>query len=205
MRITYERKKHWDRMVLRNSDRVYKVVAVVASLGLVAFAVTVLVWPRSAPKSGSFPSDSPPPTIAAGAPAPGFSIKRLGGGAEVDLGAYKGNPVILNFFASWCPDCQAELSAFATVAGGDAGRVDVVGVDTNDSDGKKAEQLLEKVGAHYPVGLDPEAEVASRYFIQVLPVTYFIDARGRVDGVSVGQLTTADLETWVKKLEAPGA
>jgi cytochrome c biogenesis protein CcmG, thiol:disulfide interchange protein DsbE len=192
-------------MVLRKTDRIYRLVAIVASLGLVAFAVTVLVWPRSAPDKGSFPSDAPPPTLATGAPAPGFSIERLGGGNEVDLGAYKGNPVILNFFASWCPDCQAELSAFATIAGADAGRVDVVGVDTNDSDGKDAETLLEKVGAHYPVGLDPDAEVASRYLIQVLPVTYFIDARGRVEGVSVGQLTTADLEIWVKKLEAPGA
>ena len=61
----------------------------------------------------TFP-DPPPPAITEGKQAPGFDLARLGGGPDVDLSGFLGKPVILNFFASWCPDCQAELSAIAT-------------------------------------------------------------------------------------------
>jgi hypothetical protein len=65
-------------------------------------------------------------------------------------------------------------------------------------------QLLARAHAGYAVGVDPVAKVASRYLIEALPVTYFIDSRGRVAGVAFGQLTDADLRSWLSRLEPGG-
>jgi cytochrome c biogenesis protein CcmG/thiol:disulfide interchange protein DsbE len=159
----------------------------------------VIVSGSSPPARKTFP-DPPPPAIATGKQAPGFELARLGGGPDVDLSGFLGKPVILNFFASWCPDCQAELSAIATTGREQTGRIDVVGIDTNDSDTSLAKSLLQRAGARYPVGVDPVAKVASRYLIQALPVTYFLNARGLVVGVAFGQLTSAELNVWVTRL-----
>jgi cytochrome c biogenesis protein CcmG, thiol:disulfide interchange protein DsbE len=183
----------------RRSDTTFRVIALVATAGLIAFVVTVIVSSSPTAQKKVFP-DPPPPALATGKAAPGFALARLGGGAEVQLSGLRGKPVIVNFFASWCPDCQAELSTIATVAREEIGRLYVVGVDTNDSNTTGAKRLLALAGARYPVGVDPEALVATRYLIQALPVTYFLDARGLVVGETFGQLTRPELDAWVTRL-----
>ena len=120
------------------------------------------------------------------------------------LAAYRGTPVIVNFFASWCPDCRAELAAVASVARSAGGRVAVIGVDSNESSDAAAARLLTAVHATYPVAVDADAKVATRYLVNALPVTYFLDARGRVVGVAFGTQTTTSLQRWVARLERHG-
>jgi cytochrome c biogenesis protein CcmG, thiol:disulfide interchange protein DsbE len=195
------------RLVAGNGERrdiVFRVIAVVASLGLVAFVITVIV---SSPASRATPATFPEPglpALADGSPAPGFSLLRLGGGSDLDLAALRGSPVVLNFFASWCPDCQAELAGFARFAKSESHKVDVIGVDTNDSNTSVAMHLLERAGAAYPVGIDPLGKLALRYRIQALPVTYFIYPDGRIAGVAFGKLSSAQLDGWMGKLRLAG-
>ncbi len=186
-------------------DVVFRAIAFVASLALVAFVITIIVSsqaPRATP--ATFP-DPPPPALPVGSLAPGFSLQRLGGGSDIDLAALRGSPVVLNFFASWCPDCQAELSGFAKFAKSESHNVDVIGVDTNDSDTKDAIHLLGLAGAGYPVAVDPLGKLALRYLIQALPVTYFIDSDGRIAGIAFGQLSSAQLDSWMVKLRRGSA
>jgi thiol-disulfide isomerase/thioredoxin len=95
---------------------VFKWVAAVAGAALVAFVVFVIVRGPSHPAGpGTAALESPPPpTLKAGTTAPAFSLPSLGGGDTVSLAAFRGTPIIVNFFASWCPDCRAELDAMAT-------------------------------------------------------------------------------------------
>jgi cytochrome c biogenesis protein CcmG/thiol:disulfide interchange protein DsbE len=186
----------------RRPDAIFRVIALVATLGLIAFIVVVLTS-RTAQPPRTFP-ETPPPSLAIGTEAPDFLLSSLSGGTAVHLSALRGTPVVLNFFASWCSNCQAELSAFAAFARGEGGQVHVVGIDTNDSDRSGALRLLKKAEAGYPVGVDPIAKVATRYLIEALPVTYFIDSEGRVAGVAFGQLTNAGLHSWLKKLVTGG-
>jgi cytochrome c biogenesis protein CcmG, thiol:disulfide interchange protein DsbE len=198
---------HRRRQVAGNGERrdiVFRVIAVAASLGLVAFVVTVIV---SSPASRATPATFPEPALPAlakGSQAPGFSLQRLGGGSDLDLSALRGSPVVLNFFASWCPDCQSELAGFARFAKSESRNVDVIGVDTNDSNTTGAMHLLERAGAVYPVGIDPLGSLALRYRIQALPVTYFIDSEGRIAGVAFGKLSSAQLDLWMRKLRLAG-
>jgi thiol-disulfide isomerase/thioredoxin len=185
------------------ADRVFKWVAVVAGAALIGFVVFVIVRGPSHPSvPGSAALKSPPPpTLKAGTTAPAFSLPPLAGGDAVSLSSFRGMPVIVNFFASWCPDCRAELNAMASVARRNAGRVAVVGVDSNESSDAAATQLLMAAHAGYPVGLDNSAKVATRYLINALPVSYFVNAEGRVVGASLGPQTVASLQRWVARLE----
>jgi thiol-disulfide isomerase/thioredoxin len=114
----------------------------------------------------------------------------------VTLASTRGTPTVVNFFASWCRDCQAELSAFATLAAHSSGRLSVIGVDSNDANTAEAQTLLARAGASYPVGVDSEAKVATAYLLQALPVSYFLDADGRVVHVAFGAQTLSSLEHW---------
>ena len=133
--------------------------------------------------------------------APAFSLPALEGGQRLTLAAYRGTPVIVNFFASWCPDCRQELAAVATVAKGATGHVAVVGVDSNETSDAQATRLLDAAGATYPVGLDACATIATRYLVSALPVSYFLNAHGRVVGAALGPQTVSSLQRWVGRLE----
>ena len=147
---------------------------------------------------------APPPVLRTGTAAPEFSLPDLHSGDPVSLSAYRGKPVIVNFFASWCPDCRAELGAMATIARTTTGRVAVVGVDSNETSDSAATGLLAAAGATYPVAVDAHATVASRYLVQALPVSYFLDASGRVVGATLGPQSVASLRRWVSRLEVRG-
>jgi cytochrome c biogenesis protein CcmG, thiol:disulfide interchange protein DsbE len=187
----------------RSSDRTFQVIAVLGGLCLIGFIVFVAV--RAPAKStrnlGVASLEAPPPAVLkAGSSAPAFSLPRLGGGAALTLSSFLGTPVIVNFFASWCPHCRSELTAIGTVAAHNAGGVAVVGVDSNDGTGTPAQKLLLAAHARYPVGVDTSAQVAAKYLLVALPVTYFIDAQGRVVGSAFGAQTVTSLQRWVNRL-----
>ncbi len=180
------------------NDRVLKLVAAVAALALLGFIVYVIARPHHA-KPAVYPV-TPPATLEIGTPAPSFDLPRLGGGQPVSLSDTRGLPTIVNFFASWCRNCQAELGAFAALNTRTAGRVAILGVDSNDSNGAMAQTLLSRAHATYPVGIDADAKVATSYLLSALPVTYFLDANGRVVHVAFGAQTVKSLSHWAAML-----
>ena len=80
----------------------------------------------------------------------------------------------------------------------------VVGIDSGDSSPGASRELASS-GATYPVGVDASTIVATRYLVSGFPVTYFLDRRGRVAGVTVGPLGLAALDRWVRHLASGGS
>ena len=187
-------------------DKVFKWIAAVAAACLIGFVVFVIV--RGSPHPATIGSAAlkapPPPVLRTGTAAPVFSLPDLHSGNPVSLSAYRGRPVIVNFFASWCPDCRAELGAMAAIARTTTGRVAVIGVDSNETSDAAATGLLAAAGATYPVAVDAHATVASRYLVQALPVSYFLDASGRVVGAALGPQSVSSLQRWVARLGVRG-
>ncbi|MDA8039897.1 MAG: TlpA disulfide reductase family protein [Actinomycetota bacterium] len=138
---------------------------------------------------------------AAAEPAPALRLPRLGGGATVTLTGLGKRPIVVNFFASWCTACQAELKAVAQVA--DEGRVSFVGVDTNETSYGAALKMLQRVGARYPVGIGGTTQ-ADEYRAPGLPTTVFINAKGRVVAMALGAVTRPQLDAWVVELLSHG-
>src|SRR5271156_1076916 len=88
--------------------------------------------------------------------------------AKVSLSDYAGKPLIVNFFASWCPPCQGETPLLARFYRGERGKIALVGLDENDTVGA-AVTFITADGVSYPVGWDPSVAVANDYGVDGLP------------------------------------
>jgi cytochrome c biogenesis protein CcmG, thiol:disulfide interchange protein DsbE len=130
-----------------------------------------------------------PRVLAGGQAASSFSLPALAGPEHrIALSDYPGRPVIVNFFASWSPPCQAETKLLAHFYRFYRGHVQIIGVDSRDDRGP-ALRLLRRSLVTYPVATDPALVVAARYRVPGLPATYFLNARHQVVKADLGWLS----------------
>lgn len=143
---------------------------------------------------------APEAALRPGAPAPHFTLRGLDG-ATVSLGDQLGRPVIVNFWATWCSPCRAELPRLADAARRHQ-RLHVLAVDEEDGSGA-ATFLHTVLGSAIPltVVVDPQGSVAADYHVVGLPVTVFVDVGGTVRGVHVGELDEASLQAGLAAIE----
>jgi len=123
-----------------------------------------------------------------GALAPDFEASTLTG-ARVRLSDYRGQAVVLNFWATWCKSCLAEIPDLERVGRerSDQGLV-VLGVNVGEN-AERAERFLRELGATYTSFLDPGRNLTEDYRIQGLPVTVFIDQSGQIVKLIFGELS----------------
>jgi cytochrome c biogenesis protein CcmG, thiol:disulfide interchange protein DsbE len=138
-------------------------------------------------------SGSAAPPAAADPAAPAFSFPVLGhSGQQVSLADYAGQPLIVNFFASWCDPCKQETPLLARFYRAEHGKVALVGLDENDVAGS-ALSFTRANGVSYPVGWDPQFTAASAYGVDALPQTFFLNARHQIVDHIFGAVTLADI------------
>lgn len=113
------------------------------------------------------------------------------GGAR-NLGHYLGTPLVVNFFASWCPPCITEMPDFQTVYEELADRVAFLGLSI-DNDPDDALELIAATGVSYDIGWDTGAAVFEELGGLAMPTTVFISASGSVAEVHAGMLDRASL------------
>jgi cytochrome c biogenesis protein CcmG, thiol:disulfide interchange protein DsbE len=174
----------------------HKVTTAVFGLFAAAIVVVSLIGSRS---SGS-PAQSDPA-------APAFTLAALGTpGQKVALTQYKGKPLIVNFWASWCPPCQQETPLLARWYKAQDGRVNLIGLDENDSTAK-ALVFVHAKGVSYPIGVDPGPALAtaSAYGVVALPQTFFLNAQHRIVDRIYGAVTQADLAAGVRLMDGSGS
>jgi cytochrome c biogenesis protein CcmG, thiol:disulfide interchange protein DsbE len=179
-------------------NRFIKPAAIVATLALVGF-LSYAVYSAETPNPRTFPAQPPPTRLRDGRHAPSFELRGLG---DTGLVAFRGRastPVIVNFFASWCSDCVAELDAFGKISNESTG-VRFIGVDSLDSDPSLAMRLLARAHIRYPIGVDRNGAVTDRYLISGLPVTFFVSRSGVIEGEIFGTATSQELAGWVHSL-----
>lgn len=127
---------------------------------------------------------------AVGYPAPTWELENLEG-RPVRLEDFRPQPVLVNFWATWCPPCQAEMPLLDRLA---RQRTDVavVAVDVGDR-AQEVRAFLAARGLTLPVALDTQGAVATRYGVRGLPTTFFLDGQGVVRFVHIGALDEATL------------
>jgi peroxiredoxin len=143
------------------------------ALGL-AVAVAVAVF------AALLLSDPPVDPIRPGQPAPGFELPLLTGDASISLASLRGRVVLLNFWATWCAPCEAEMPAMqrlhTALAGPDFELV-AVSVDVGREEVSK---FQERLALTFPIALDPEKRISVQYQSYRYPESYLIDRDGRI-------------------------
>lgn len=118
-------------------------------------------------------------------------------GEEMPLAETLQGPTVVNFFASWCPPCIAEMPDFESVSQQAAGEVEFIGLAVQDRTADAA-RIVEETGVTYRWARDRRGDVASAAQVTQMPSTMFIDGRGQVVSVHSGALDADELRDLIE-------
>lgn len=129
--------------------------------------------------------------------APDFEITTLEG-EKVKLSDYRGKPVMLNFWATWCPPCRQEMPDMEQLH--QENEIVVLGINLLDTEinENSVQKFVDQFGLTFDIGLDGDGAVALEYRINPIPTTFMIDADGIIQHKSYGAM---DYDTMMKHLE----
>lgn len=171
--------------------------AIVIGVVLGALAISALVSGPADPDSAESPGGATSADESSSRAAPNFSTTLLDG-SRFDLAehlATDGRPVILNFWASWCAPCKAEMPDFDEVSREKPG-VRVIGIAVSDTI-ENATAFAEEIGVSYGLGIDESEVIAAAYPFIGLPSTWFIDEQGVIVREFAGQVTAETLREYI--------
>jgi peroxiredoxin len=138
----------------------------------------------------------------AGYLAPAFTLNNTVGDA-VTLSDYRGQPVVLNFWASWCPPCRAEIPHFQEASVKYNGQATILGVDQGEPQAVVAD-FGSALGVSYPLLLDADNSVNREYGVSALPTTVFVGPDGIIREVYTGIVNGAVLQDRIERLLSEG-
>jgi cytochrome c biogenesis protein CcmG/thiol:disulfide interchange protein DsbE len=167
-------------------------VAVVVAVGVAIVVGARLLASESSDRS---------PASGTGArenPAPQVTMQAFDGGQIVVPDDYEGTPLILNFWASWCPFCIAEVPDFEKVQQDVKGQVAFLGVNLRDNR-EAAEDLAHETHVTYPLAEDPQGVVYEAFGGTGMPTSVFIDGEGSVADTVTGQIFEDQLREMINR------
>lgn len=199
------------RKSLNRAWRKWIIPAVVALFVIVLVVPTVLTGlnPLGGPSesSSALPTEDmgksqQPAALGVGAAAPGFSLENTEG-ETISLESLKGKPVVIAFFAPWCPHCQDEAPRLSQIHAEYGDRVHIVSISATPYGkdyGRTQSRIAphpritiddlkwfkEEFGVTYPLLFDPSVAVGTAYQISSFPTTFFLDADHRIVEIFVG-------------------
>ncbi len=179
----------------------YSIVVLLLAMAGWAIINNTVLKEKSAKAPAKSKSDAPIGLEVSYA-APHFTLQQLDG-SKVHLSDFKGKTVMLNFWATWCPPCRAEMPEmeqfYKDMKDQD---VEIIAVNLTESESSienvktfKAEQ-----GLSFPILLDEKGTAGSRYEIVSVPTTYFLDENGVIHFKHVGPMSYETMKDYMEKM-----
>ena len=133
--------------------------------------------------------------------APSFGLKTLDGN-QVILNDFKGKPILLKFWATWCPSCLEELPMMEKFSEGRKDQLVILMAAIDGEKEKKVQRFIKEKKITLPVLLDPKAKTARAYGVSMIPVSFLINREGLIVGTVVGERDWVSPKAWsaVKEL-----
>jgi thiol-disulfide isomerase/thioredoxin len=186
--------QHW----MSDRRRWFSLTAAISLLAL------MWIWLSAVPAAAT--SNGRIPNPRQGFLAPAIELNSLEG-SEMTLASLRGRVVVVNYWASWCPPCRAEMPALEQTyqAQRDQG-LEILAINaTNQDSAEAAREFVAERGLSFPILLDVDGRVGARYQIRALPSTYFIDRDGIIRKVIIGgPMSEATLRSTVQQLLQEG-
>lgn len=176
-------------------------VGAIVFVGAAGYMIATGVWSRSdAGPVGVRTGLLDDHRLALGEPAPDFALASVRGeGKVIRLSEFRGQVVVVNFYASWCGPCRRELPDFEIIAGEFKNSVAFIAVNVQESQAN-ALRILDETGATFPAVLDTKGDVARRYGLRGMPSTYLLDASGVVRKFGPGAIDADTLRQELKEV-----
>ena len=130
--------------------------------------------------------------------APDFTLTNLKD-RPVTLSHHRGKPTIVNFWATWCPPCNAELPVLQAAYANHYQELNLLAVSVREAK-STVDPFARQKGLNFPILLDPEGSIAEQYQVRAYPTTLFLDGEGRIVSRHVGALDEATLATYLEPL-----
>ncbi|EPD52189.1 redoxin domain-containing protein [Paenisporosarcina sp. FSL H8-0542] len=135
--------------------------------------------------------------------APDFELTTLDG-KKVKLSDYQGKKVIVNFWATWCPPCKAEMphmqNYYEDFAEEENVEILAVNLTSGDSE-EKVNDFVRDYGLTFPIPMDTEGAVGQTFEAITIPTSYMIDTKGRIQNKIVGPMDDQMIKDFVSNLE----
>jgi len=125
-----------------------------------------------------------------GALAPDFTLTTLDGGT-VKLDELRGQPVVLNFWATWCPACREQMPYLQAAFEQKGQEVKFIAIDVGESSGT-VRRYVDATGIGFTVALDRDRGVARAYNIRYFPTTFLVDEKGVIKHIRLGAFMSSD-------------
>ncbi len=167
-------------------------VAVLALIALSAGA-TFLFFPGGTARQATGNADAKM--------APDFTLPLARGEGTLSLSEYKGNVVLVNFWATWCPPCREEIPAFIKVRDAlHAQGFEILGISVDEGGPSVVLPFAQEYGITYPLAMGNQAVAQDYGGIRGIPTSFLVDRQGRIVDKYVGPIDAQTLEEAVKAL-----
>ena len=160
---------------------------------LIAAALVVILFVGL----GKDPSAIRSPLI--GKPAPSFALREAGTNKTIDIAQYRGKPLIINFWATWCAPCWEEHPVLVANARMLQPNVEFLGVVFQDNE-EKILGFLQQRGTAYPTVVDDKGKTAIAYGVGGVPESYFVDANGTIRAKFAGPMSADIIQSNLQKV-----
>src|SRR3990167_3747497 len=130
--------------------------------------------------------------------APDFTLQKLGGGA-ITLSEFKGKkPVVVDFWASWCPNCRRDMPNLNRFYEKYKDKVEVIGVNLQEKE-STIQNFIDSRGINFPIALDPRGEASRAFGIQYTNTHFLIDINGNLVRTIPGDIKEADIVSLIEQ------
>ena len=128
-----------------------------------------------------------------------FKLKDLNG-KDVSLNDFKGKNVLLNFWATWCPPCKAEMPDIEKLYQENKNSDLVILAVNLGEDKQTVKSFIEKNKYNFDILLDSDQDVAIKYNIVSIPTSFFIDKEGNIVSKKIGAMTLEEMKSYINLL-----